>query len=67
MKKTLALLLALLMALACLAGCEGGETAAPAGESGGTDPYTGIAYAADTEYKYLYSSEMKLALLTRLW
>ena len=58
MKKTLALLLALAMVFACLAGCEGGETTAPAGESGGTDPYTGAAYAADTEYKYLYSSEI---------
>ena len=58
MKKTLALMLALIMAFACLAGCEGAETAAPAGEGGGTDPYTGVAYAADTEYKYLYSSEI---------
>ena len=71
MKKLLAVLLVLVLAMSMLAACGGtsggnsGSSGGSGGSSGGegsgdlgTDPYSGIAYAADTEYTYLYDSEI---------
>lgn len=60
MKKYFAVLLASIMLMGCLAGC-GTSTSGPSGSQGGKgekDPLTGIAYSDDTEYTYLYSSEI---------
>ena len=75
MKKTLALMLALLMLVGLCAGCgkggnennNGTPNNGNAGNNngngtGGTDanvdPYSGIAYSENTEYRYLYASEI---------
>ena len=78
MKKTLALMLALLMLVGLCAGCGNGSNGNKNNEvnNGGTtnnnnsnsngagetntnvDPYSGIAYSENTEYRYLYASEI---------
>ena len=50
MKKLVALMLSLAMVIGLCAGAFG--------EAGNVDPYTGIPYAQDTEYTYLYGSEI---------
>lgn len=57
MKKLLALLLAAVMMAALCAACDGAKKPS-GGASEDKDPLTGIAYSTDTEYDYLYSSEI---------
>lgn len=59
MKKLTALMLAMIMILALFAGC-GNDSASDTGTAAGDgkDPLTGIAYSSDTEYTYLYASEI---------
>lgn len=57
MKKLLALLLALVMAVAVFTACGDGNKPS-GGASADKDPYTGIAYSSDTVYDYLYSAEI---------
>lgn len=57
MKKFVALLLATGMTLALLAAC-GGNGGSGGGAGEGKDPLSDLAYASDTEYDYLYSSEI---------
>lgn len=57
MKKLIALMLSMIMVLGVFAGC-GNDDAAGPGAGDGKDPLTGIAYSSDTEYTYLYASEI---------
>lgn len=58
MKKFMALFLAATMTLALLTACGGDNGGSQGGTSGGSDPLTKIDYSDDTEYTYLYSSEI---------
>ncbi len=59
MKKLFALLLAMIMVLGMFAGCSKDDGDKPgASQADGKDPLTGIAYAEDTTYNYLYASEI---------
>lgn len=58
MKKMLAVLLSALLLLPVLSACGGGGGGGTKAGSGEKDPYSGIEYSDDTEYTYLYASEI---------